>query len=95
MIKRDELRTPNSCLNNAGSEEPLFVLRAKDRRAPQTIRLWAHMSTNEQEPEKIKEALALAEEMETYRRQHFPEPAQAAPKAAAEVPIGASEYPRR
>lgn len=40
MRKTDELKTPRSCLNRAGSNEMLFVLRAHDIAAPATIRAW-------------------------------------------------------
>lgn len=41
MIKRDELSNPNSCLNTADDDEPLFVLKGCDRHAPALVWLWA------------------------------------------------------
>ena len=40
MRKQDELDDPRSCLNKAGPDEPLFVLRAHDIFAPDTVRAW-------------------------------------------------------
>lgn len=41
MKKYDEIHDPVSCLNKAALDEPLFVLRAKDRLAPSVVRVWA------------------------------------------------------
>ncbi len=84
MQKQTELRTATSCLNKAAFDEPIFVLRAKDPLAPQAVRLWATMSIGRHEPDKIDEAMHLAEQMERYRSANYPEPA--APTAAAEAP---------
>ena len=80
MIKKEELRRNNSCLNRASAEEPIFVLRAKDPAAPQTIRLCAAMSEGLHEAEKLNEALHLSEEMEAWQKQNVPGVAEAAPK---------------
>lgn len=72
MLKTFELSNPASCLNKASFNEPLFVLRAKDPNAAQTIRLWAAMSVNTHEPSKIDEALKLAHDMEDWRTQNIP-----------------------
>lgn len=76
MLKKHELATPTSCLNKAAPDEPLFVLRAKDGHAPQTLRHWATMSDGTHEPEKIAEALACADAMEKWRRDHVAEAAR-------------------
>jgi PRTRC genetic system protein C len=65
--KQDELMRPTSCLNKAEPHEPLFVLRAKDPLATQTVRHWATMAEGTHEPEKIAEALKLADSMEGWR----------------------------
>lgn len=44
MIKRDELSNPESCLNQAADDEPLFVLKANDPIAAETVRWWLHRS---------------------------------------------------
>ena len=72
MLKKDELLHPKSCLNKAGADEPLFVLRAKDVLAPMAIRHWATMATGVHEPEKLAEAEALAKRMEDWHGQKFP-----------------------
>lgn len=77
MRKRDELANPNSCLNRAADDEPVFVLRANDRVAPSTIRAWANGYAFEKgglgkmkprEIEKYNEALQAANDMENWRR---------------------------
>lgn len=76
MLKSDELRTAHSCLNKAASDEPIFVLRAKDALAPQAVRLWAAMADGVHEIEKRGEAMGLAEEMDRWRKaQTVPVPA--------------------
>lgn len=72
-LKQSELRNPSSCLNKAAPNEPIFVLRAKDPLAPQTLRLWAAMSGLAHEQFKIEEALHLADQMEAWRSKEFPE----------------------
>jgi hypothetical protein len=72
-LKQDELRNPRSCLNKALADEPIFVLRAKDPLAPQTLRLWAAMARVAHEQHKIIEALDLAEVMEKWHTQQFAE----------------------
>lgn len=67
MIKKQVLKDPKSCLNKAASDEPLFVLRAKDPLAAQTVRHWAVMATGEHEEAKIIEALKVADEMDAWR----------------------------
>ena len=44
MIKRDELADPNSCLNKAADDEPIFVLRAQDFLAPAAVTRWLHLA---------------------------------------------------
>lgn len=76
-----EATNPESCFNKAADDEPVFVLRAKDERAPETVRTWAHNSKTfgTHEPEKIEDAFRLADEMEAWR--------------AANVPAGKVEKP--
>ncbi len=67
--KRENLEDPNSCLNKAGDDEPIFVLRAKDLKAPDTIRHWAMLAagTGYCRAEKIHEAYKVAEAMEKWQ----------------------------
>lgn len=76
MRKIDEIEQPTSCLNRARAEEPLFVLRAKDRLAAGTVRAWANASeiSGEHEPGKIREARAIADAMDEYRTRVHPTP---------------------
>lgn len=80
MLKKDELLEPSSCLNRASAEEPIFVLRANDPLAAQTVRLWAAMSTGRSSEEKVAQALQEAERMEEWNR--------AQPKEALAQPTG-------
>lgn len=70
MLKRDELSTPSSCLNRAGADEPVFVLRAKDPLASMAVRHWVTMSEGKHEPSKLDEALALADQMDAWRQRN-------------------------
>lgn len=72
MLKREELTLRGSCLNKARSDEPLFVLRANDPLAPQTVRHWATMAEGVHETEKIVDALAWADQAEAFRREKEP-----------------------
>lgn len=74
MLKKFELSSPTSCLNKSASDEPIFVLRAKDPYAPQAIRHWAAMAEGHHEPSKIQEALGLANAMDKYREANYPTP---------------------
>ena len=60
MIKSKELADPNSCLNKAEDDEPIFVLRAKDPIAAHIINHWADTAKGIHEPEKIAEARSAA-----------------------------------
>ncbi len=42
MIKHQELSDPESCLNKAGYDELIFVLRSKDTAAVAAVRAWIH-----------------------------------------------------
>ena len=70
MEKRYELAQPASCLNKASATEIIFVLRANDPIAPQTIRHWATMAEGLHEPEKVIEARACADAMEEWLKRN-------------------------
>jgi hypothetical protein len=69
LLKRDELADPNSCLNRAGDDEMLFVLRAHDPAAPEAIEEWCRIrlemgkNTVSAEDTKILEAYECARQM--------------------------------
>lgn len=67
MLKRQEMSDPNSCLNKARDDEPIFVLRAKDPIAAAVVRLWAAMAEFVHEREKIGEARQFANAMDQWR----------------------------
>ena len=80
MIKWKEIAGP-SCLTAADINEPVFVLRANDELAPGIVREWAYRYLLQKQEgydgpgaiqpsqlSKHKEALALADQMEAWRR---------------------------
>lgn len=73
MMKAAELFNPSSCLNKSQPNEPVFVLVGRDPTAPQTIRLWATMNEGRQPPEKLAEAMNLADEMDKWRACSMPQ----------------------
>lgn len=57
----------DTCLQKAGDDEPIFVLRAQDITAPETIMYWLHL--NPRLPDKKrKEAMELAQAMRDWPR---------------------------
>jgi hypothetical protein len=72
MKKSDEIEQPTSCLNKAQSDEPIFVLRAKDPAASRAVRHWADIceAQGTHETGKIAEARRLANEMDRWREFH-------------------------
>jgi hypothetical protein len=59
------------CLQNAGDNEPIFVLRAKDKLAPNVVRRWAaEAGINGASQEKVEEAFELATKMEVWASQN-------------------------
>lgn len=74
MIKREELSNPQSCLNKAGEEEPVFVLRGGDLLAPGIVRQWVVEAYKHGLPiHKVEEAMALAEAMERWPTRKYPD----------------------
>lgn len=75
MIKKNELEDPGSCLNKARLDERVFVLLARDKAAPSTIRFWVkeriRLKKNNRKDHQIVEALECALKMEVeYVKQH-------------------------
>lgn len=59
---------------NAGSEEPIFVLRGQDKAAPATVRAWAAIADAlGAPPEKVAEARAIADAMEAWPFKKVPD----------------------
>lgn len=67
MKKCEVLLRPDSCLNKAATNEPVFVLRAKDPVAAQAVRLWASMAEGLHEGIKVEDALKVAATMDEWR----------------------------
>jgi hypothetical protein len=79
-LKRDEIANPNSCLNKAADDEPIFVLRANDPVAAAIVRIWAERYVSEKIEHntdgiltgaqllKAQEARGLANQMDSWRR---------------------------
>lgn len=73
-VKSFELTDPNSCLNKAADNEPLFVLRAQDSLAPTIIRAWAARARRAGcSEDKVQEAYVIAEEMEHWPNRKLPD----------------------
>lgn len=74
MLKRDEVNNPNSCLNKAADDEPVFVLRAGDELAADVVRDWAARAAAAGAPEdKVEGALAEARAMEAWPTRKLPD----------------------
>lgn len=62
------------CLAKAAPDEPIFVLRAQDKLAPEIVRAWAiRAEAHGCAPEKLREAYALAEAMEQWPTRKYPD----------------------
>lgn len=63
------------CYANALPDEPMFILLARDRTAPDLLRVWAHQldiaidlgDKPESDREKVTEAILCANQMEEWR----------------------------
>lgn len=78
-LKRDEIANPNSCLNKAADDEPIFVLRANDPIAAAVVRTWAERYVADKidyntdgiltgaQLLKAQEARGLANQMDAWR----------------------------
>ncbi|MFN3624416.1 MAG: hypothetical protein ACK4TP_10175 [Hyphomicrobium sp.] len=74
MLKRDEISNPNSCLNKAADDEPVFVLRAQDELAAAVVTDWAILAQKRGVSEqKVKEALELADAMKAWPTRKLPD----------------------
>jgi hypothetical protein len=61
----------DKCLKNAADDEPIFVLRAQDNMAPDTVRVWARTAqTRGVNPRKVKEAFDIADKMEKWAKEN-------------------------
>jgi hypothetical protein len=74
MLKAMELKDPNSCLNRAEDDEPIFVIRANDELAPSIVRNWcAHYMVSKgdaitaQQQIKLQEAMDISYAMKLWK----------------------------
>jgi hypothetical protein len=72
--KLEEQENPQSCLNKAKPDEPIFVMLGSDSLAPEVIRFWASLvimrSGTEKSFDKARQALADAKQFEHYGAEH-------------------------
>ena len=76
MLKSAELSSPDSCINRAEHDEPVFVLRANDVMSPDLVNLWATNyirlkgglgKMTDKQVAKAREAFKLADQMAAWR----------------------------
>jgi hypothetical protein len=67
MRKTEVITNPESCLNKAADDEPLFVIRAKDACGAETVRFWERLADGVHEEEKREEAKKVADAMDSWR----------------------------
>ena len=73
-IRRDEIKDPNSCLNRAADDEPIFVLRGKDPLFAKIVEEWATRALLAGlHEDKFREAWRFAQWARAWRRQNFPD----------------------
>ena len=65
----------DSCLAKVTANEPIFVLRAQDKLAPEVIRFWVQLARQYGDPTttKIDEALDCARAMEAWPTRKYPD----------------------
>lgn len=61
----------DTCLQKAGDDEPIFVLRAQDALAPLVVEFWAREAEKFRcSPDKVAEAMDLAGRMRVWAREN-------------------------
>lgn len=74
MLKREEMSNPNSCLNRAVDDEPIFVLRAKDKASFWAVNMWIQsrmlLGMNQPNDEKIISAMDWLEKAVEWHKNH-------------------------
>jgi DICT domain-containing protein len=79
--KSELIEDPRSCLNEAGADEPLFLLRAQDRFFPAAVEAWVHeaelaIAAGEGSPgliAKVREARALLRQADRWPTKKVPD----------------------
>jgi hypothetical protein len=65
-------KTGIPCYDKASADEPLFVLRAQDVTAPETVRHWArNAQTRGVNMSKVSEAFQCANDMEDWQNRNL------------------------
>lgn len=73
-LKVVEIEDAGSCWNKASDCEPIFILRAQDKLAPEIIRAWAvEAHLNGCGEAKVNEAFRIASEMEAWPTRKYPD----------------------
>ncbi len=74
MRKSQEIYDPNSCLNKAKSDEPIFVIRGQDALAVQVIAYWISLGLESGVPEdKLLDAFNTALAMKAWPNRKVPD----------------------
>ena len=74
MKARKERISPDSTINKADAEEPVFVLRAQDMSADILVDFWAELALRMGcSQEKVDEAIDLAAEMRAWPNRKWPD----------------------
>ena len=69
MLKQEEIENDNSCLNQAGENEFIFVLRGQDISSPLVVLEWIKLNFETASKDKLKKAFNTALNMrETLKR---------------------------
>lgn len=59
------------CLERVAVDEPIFILRSKDRLAPMLVRLWADLAKSQLGVcDKVIEAYCIANDMSDWQQKH-------------------------
>lgn len=59
------------CYANAEPDEPMFVLLARDKHAPELVRQWAQLRLADgEDARKVAEATICADRMERWRKEN-------------------------
>ena len=66
-----DTKLTSTCLAKAAEDEPIFVLRGRDRLTPYIVRQWAEGARLAGTPmEKVKDAQQLADDIERWQVEH-------------------------
>jgi hypothetical protein len=76
-LAKNEIERANrgeGCLGKAHPDEPVFILRAQDSEAADTVERWAIFARAAGAPnDKVQEAMMIAEEMRRWPKRKVPD----------------------